>query len=87
MARRSATATKKKPRKGQQLELPRTNWGGRRRGAGRKPRPGGKTGAPHRRRPWHDRRHPVHVSLKVDPDELPDICTVGQHDLFRRVYP
>jgi putative transposase len=39
-------------------------WGGKREGAGRKAtRPG--TWAEHGRRPWHDRAHPVHVTLRV----------------------
>lgn len=45
------------------LEFPPT-WGGRRRNAGRKrvaPRPM----TPHRARPLHDARHPVHVTLRA----------------------
>jgi REP element-mobilizing transposase RayT len=45
------------------LPEPRT-WGGRRKGAGRKPaRPGARI--PHTARPWHDRVHPVHVTFRV----------------------
>jgi len=40
--------------------------GGKRRGAGRKPR-GARAGAPHRTRPDHQARHPVHVVLRVVP--------------------
>jgi REP element-mobilizing transposase RayT len=38
-------------------------WGGARRGAGRKARPG--AGVRHRARPDHKRRFPVHVTMKV----------------------
>ena len=39
-------------------------WGGKRKGAGRKPR-GKRAGAPHTPRPALARRFPVHISLKV----------------------
>jgi REP element-mobilizing transposase RayT len=42
---------------------PRT-WGGRRRGAGRKPN-AARPGPTHARRPSHDHRHPVHVTLRA----------------------
>lgn len=48
-----------------QLKLPiPSTWGGRREGAGRKPRPGRRC-VPRRRRPDHNRRHPVHVTLRA----------------------
>lgn len=43
---------------------PRT-WGGRRRGAGRKPTPGRRPGVPHRSRPLHTAAYPVHVTLRA----------------------
>jgi REP element-mobilizing transposase RayT len=44
--------------------VPPRRHGGKREGAGRKPtRPG--TWVEHRARPWHDRNHPVHVTLRV----------------------
>jgi REP element-mobilizing transposase RayT len=46
------------------LPPPRT-WGGRRRGAGRKPSPGRRRGVPHRQRPAHLEAHPVHVTLRA----------------------
>src|SRR5437667_113601 len=46
------------------LALPPT-WGGRRRGAGRKPTPGQKTGVPHRTRPPHVATQPVHATLRT----------------------
>jgi REP element-mobilizing transposase RayT len=52
-------------RRSRQLDLPApSTWGGRRIGAGRKPalaRPGPR----HSPRPEHDRRHPVHVTLRA----------------------
>src|SRR5882762_48992 len=47
-----------------QLELRPCTWGGRRRGAGRKPS-GCKVGVAHRSRPAHVARHPVHVTLRA----------------------
>ena len=47
-----------------QLELQPRTWGGRRSGAGRKPS-GRKVGVPHRIRPAHVARHPVHVTLRA----------------------
>lgn len=41
-----------------------STWGGRRPGAGRKPS-GRKVGVPHRARPEHKARHPVHVTLRA----------------------
>jgi hypothetical protein len=53
----------------QQIELPlgraKTGWGGRRVGAGRPKVEGGPKGLPHRRRAFHDRREPVHVTMTV----------------------
>ena len=48
-----------------QLSLKARTWGGRREGAGRKPsrRP---VGIPHRTRPEHKARYPVHVTLRAD---------------------
>ena len=47
-----------------QLDLPLPNtWGGRRAGAGRKPRVG-RRNVPHRARERHRRAHPVHVVLR-----------------------
>jgi REP element-mobilizing transposase RayT len=59
---------------GTQVELPmkERGWGGARKGAGRKPkgpRPMGDLPAtPHLRRPEIERRHPVHVTLRLMPD-------------------
>ena len=40
------------------------NWGGKRRGAGRKPK-GERAGVSHAKRPEIDPRHPLHVTLKI----------------------
>jgi REP element-mobilizing transposase RayT len=56
------------PAPGEQLALAlapsASTWGGRREGAGR-PRSGRARGIPHRLRPWHHERQPVHVTLRV----------------------
>lgn len=54
-----------------QLELRPRTWGGRRPGAGRKPS-GRRVGVPHRLRPDHVPRHPVHVTLRAQAD-LPSL--------------
>lgn len=52
------------PRRGTQLLLPTHRRGGRRAGAGRPKKPG--SGVPHLARPALSRRHPVHVTLRVE---------------------
>jgi REP element-mobilizing transposase RayT len=48
-----------------QLDLPlATGWGGKRRGAGRKPA-GPRARVSHAKRPEHKARHPVHVTLRA----------------------
>jgi REP element-mobilizing transposase RayT len=48
----------------QTFDFPNTH-GGRREGAGRKPKIPGRPGSPHKRRPAVDPRHPQHVTLRV----------------------
>jgi REP element-mobilizing transposase RayT len=48
-----------------QGELPFRTWGGRRAGAGRKPK-GERAGMPHVSRPRLSRHHPVHVTVRVE---------------------
>src|SRR6185369_9298482 len=56
---------KKTGRAAVQLELQlNRGWGGRRKGAERKPS-GRRVGVAHRARPEHKRRHPVHVTLRA----------------------
>jgi len=52
------------PRRGTQLLLPTHRRGGRRDGAGRPKKPG--SGVSHLTRPALSRRHPVHVTLRVE---------------------
>src|SRR5687768_5874641 len=49
-----------------QMELGLKHWGGKRRGAGRKPN-GAKSAASHVARPQLKARHPVHVTMRVLP--------------------
>ena len=44
------------------------NHGGKRRGAGRKPKAPGRPGVSHRRRPTLTGQHPVHITLRVHED-------------------
>ena len=44
---------------------PTVKWGGRRKNAGRKRAPGARESVPHRARPRHVRRFPVHVTLRL----------------------
>lgn len=68
-----------------QLELPRTRgWGGKRKGAGRKRAPGVRSCVPHRKRPIHKDRHPVHVVLSAKPG-LPSFRQQSIHRLFAEV--
>jgi len=55
--------SRKRPRQPEQLALFKTR-GGKRRGAGRKPK-GRRAGSAHKARPELDARHPVHVVLRV----------------------
>jgi REP element-mobilizing transposase RayT len=61
---RRSPSRKSKPR---QLGFGFRTWGGKRKGAGRKPRFPGRRRVPHRSRPLLASRHPVHVTLTVDP--------------------
>ena len=67
-------------RRSVQLEFALHTWGGRRAGAGRKPK-GKRAGVPHRRRPLLAARYPVHVTLKL----LRGLCELRTPRMFRRV--
>ena len=56
--------------------------GGRRVGAGRKP-VGRRAGVSHRRRPFHERRHPVHVTMRCVPG-LPSLRTTALCPVLQR---
>jgi hypothetical protein len=66
----------------EQQALEFRTWGGRRLGAGRKPI-GSKPGVPHRPRPIHCSRHPVHVTLRVAPG-LPSMRNQVLFTVLRR---
>jgi len=57
-------ARKRHVQQGLPLKDPNKPRGGRRPGAGRPPK-GTRSSEPHKRRAGHDRRHPVHVTLRV----------------------
>lgn len=64
-----------------QLELPlERNWGGRRKGAGRRPK-GERAGVPHDPRPELDGRTPLHVTLRM----LPHVFNLRSRRSFRRI--
>jgi len=62
-AHRPAAAS---PRRARQLGLEFRTWGGKRAGAGRKPR-GAKAGVSHRPRPDWRQRRPLHITLRMAP--------------------
>src|SRR5205823_5028667 len=70
------------PEVSRKLDLPQ--WGGRREGAGRprtRPHPGLEgPGVPHLERPELNRRHPVHLTLRVQPGiHVVDYVILGNH--------
>ena len=69
-------------RAGLQRSLEFRTWGGRRSGAGRKPA-GATPGLPHRARPIHDRRLPVHVTMRAVRG-LPSLRARGVFPAVRR---
>ncbi|HWO27045.1 MAG TPA: transposase [Kofleriaceae bacterium] len=60
-----------------QTELVFRTRGGRRQGAGRPPR-GPRSSEPHKERPAHNHRHPVHVTLRV----VADVTSLRQRDMY-----
>ena len=65
-----------------QLGLPFRQWGGRRKGAGRKPN-GPRAGVSHLARPSLATRFPVHVTLRLR-DGIPSLRTGRMHAALRR---
>ncbi len=51
--------------------------GGKRKGAGRPPK-GPRSSEPHKRRPSHDRRHPVHITSRV----VPGLGSLRKRDMY-----
>ena len=69
-----------------QLDLPKLDKngqhrGGKRRGAGRKPK-GARAGARHEARPVLDRRHPQHVTVRV----VSDVGGLRRLDMYHAVH-
>ena len=64
-----------------QREFGFTNWGGKRRGAGRKPK-GERAGVSHERRPELKERHPVLVTMRLVAG-LPSLRCDTEHALVR----
>lgn len=74
-----------RPRKGEQLALPKTNgWGGKRPNAGRKRANGQRSRVVHAKRPIHKGRHPVHITLRAKAG-LPSFRQQLVHRLFTEV--
>jgi putative transposase len=66
-----------------QLDLPLRSWGGKRKGAGRKPKPGARRRVAHVTRPPHCPRHPVHITLRIR-SGLPSLRTQVLSQIVRR---
>jgi len=60
-----------------QIEMVFRTHGGKRPGAGRKPK-GNRAGAPHAKRPEHNPRHPVHVTIRV----IGDVRGLRRRDIY-----
>jgi REP element-mobilizing transposase RayT len=69
-----------KMKRAKQIELPLRTWGGKRAGAGRKPK-GARPGVPHRPRPVLSRHHPVHVTWRM----LPHVRNLRTRCVFREI--
>ena len=69
--------------KTRQREFGFTNWGGKRRGAGRKPK-GERAGVSHVKRPRLCARHPVLVTMRLR-EGLPSLRYDDSHEIVRRV--
>ena len=63
-----------------QLGLDLGTWGGKRKGAGRKPA-GARAGVPHQHRPALSPRHPAHVTMRV----LPHVWNLRSRRAFRAI--
>ena len=72
MTRRSSSSRNPsraaRPRRRGQLGFEFRTWGGKRAGAGRRPKVAGRPGVPHRPRPEWARRLPVHITLRMAPE-------------------
>jgi REP element-mobilizing transposase RayT len=77
-----ATQSKRKRTKEKQLELPLPKRGGKRPGAGRKPK-GERAGVSHRTRPSLEPTYPVHVTTRLVP-ELQSLRQPGPRSVLER---
>ncbi len=68
------------PQQPAQLEMALPTRGGRRRGAGRPPR-GKRSSERHKKRPEHNPRHPVHVTLRV----VADVSPLRRRDIYAQL--
>jgi REP element-mobilizing transposase RayT len=66
------------------MSMEHPNWGGARRGAGRKKSIYKRHDPPHRARPSLSPKHPVHVTLRVR-DDVPRLRTGKMYQVIRRV--
>ncbi|HEX6812495.1 MAG TPA: hypothetical protein VF384_12795, partial [Planctomycetota bacterium] len=71
-------------RKAKQRELPFKNWGGPRKGSGRKPK-NGVAGVSHRQRAALASKHPVHVTLKLR-QHLPRLRQKAEYAALRAAF-
>jgi putative transposase len=71
-------------RRARQREFGFTNWGGKRRGAGRKPK-GERAGVSHAKRPRLCARHPVLVTLRLR-SGLPNLRYDAAHELLKNAF-
>ena len=80
-------ARKRGGRKTKQLELPfsRRNWGGPRKGSGRKPKNGVAAGVKHRPRAAVAARHPAHVTMKLR-SHLPRLRSKPEYAALRTAF-
>jgi hypothetical protein len=69
-------------RRARQIELPLRTWGGKRKGAGRKPS-GPRRRVSHVQRPAVKRDHPVHVTMRIV-DGVPSLRDHGPHRVIVR---
>jgi REP element-mobilizing transposase RayT len=70
-----------KPRKQHmQLEMVLRTHGGRRKGAGRPPK-GERSSERHKKRPEHNPRHPVHVTVRV----IADVSSLRRRDMYAQL--
>jgi putative transposase len=71
-------------KKARQAEFGFVNWGGKRRGAGRKPK-GERAGVPHAKRPKLASRFPVLVTMRLC-EGLPSLRADDSHELIRDAF-